>query len=325
MYCSKTLRTLFLDYLQVHKFDYAPSALFEPVDYIMNLGGKRLRPVMLLMSYNLYQNDIKPALPAAYAYEIFHNFSLVHDDIMDEAPLRRGKPTIHQKYDINTGILSGDVMLIYAYKYLLDIEDQRLIPDVLSTFTKVATEVCIGQQYDINFETEEVVAIEDYLQMIESKTAALIAGAMYTGALLAGAPKAECEQFYEFGRNLGIAFQLQDDILDTFGDASTFGKRIGGDIVQNKKTFLVLRALQEANTTQKATLKELMSSHPKQEEEKIAQVTALFNQLNIKEIANKKKEDYHDKALEHLEAIQVQKEKKQLLMDLAASLLERIV
>ena len=189
MYTTQELRSLFLDYMQQHNFQFEPKELFEPVDYILQLGGKRLRPVLVLMSHNLYQPEVKTALSAAYAYEIFHNFSLVHDDIMDEAPLWRGKATIHQKYDINTGILSGDVMLIYAYKYLLETADKSLVPDLMTLFSKVATEVCIGQQYDMNFETSSSITIAAYLQMIEYKTASLIAGALQTGAILAGAPK----------------------------------------------------------------------------------------------------------------------------------------
>ncbi len=324
MYTIKALKNLFLAYMEANKFTFSPRELFEPVDYILQLGGKRLRPVLLLGSYNLYQEEVNPALPAAYAYEIFHNFSLVHDDIMDEAPLRRGKATIHKKYDINTGILSGDVMLIYAYKYLIELEKKEVIPEMLSIFTKVSTEVCIGQQYDINFETAKQVTIEEYLQMIESKTAALIAGAMYSGALLAGASKVDCQNLYKFGLNIGIAFQLQDDILDTFGNAATFGKRIGGDIVQNKKTYLVLAALERANNNQREQLEKLLSSRPIEEEEKIKVVTQLFNDLNIKELANQKKDAYHLKALKNLDALDIDAKKLLPLKTLAESLLQRV-
>jgi len=309
--------------MQQHNFQLSPKELFEPVDYILQLGGKRLRPVLLLMSHNLYQTKIDTALPAAYAYEIFHNFSLVHDDIMDEAPLRRGKATIHQKYDINTGILSGDVMLIYAYKYLLDVFDKSLVPELMTLFCKVASEVCIGQQYDMNFETNSNVTIAAYLQMIEYKTASLIAGALQTGAILAGAPPEDRHHIYEFGRNLGIAFQLQDDILDTYGNAATFGKRIGGDIVQNKKTYLVLQAVQLANKEQKQALENLFSAYPKDEEAKITAVVKIFDSLDIKEIANEKKEAYHQKAMEHLKAVDVKKERKVYLQEVANDLLRR--
>jgi len=324
MYTPPELRSFFLDYMQQHNFQFSPKELFEPVDYILQLGGKRLRPILLLMSHNLYQAKIDAALPAAYSYEIFHNFSLVHDDIMDEAPLRRGKPTIHQKYDINTGILSGDVMLIYAYRYLLEVPDKNLVPELMSLFSKVASEVCIGQQYDMNFETSTTVTIAAYLQMIEYKTASLIAGALQTGTILAGAPAADRHHIYEFGRNLGIAFQLQDDILDTYGNAATFGKRIGGDIVQNKKTYLVLKAMQLANNTQKQVLEELLSSYPKDETAKIAAVVAIFDALDIKSIASRKKDGYHQKAIEHLALVKVAEERKIHLKEIAKELLERM-
>jgi len=324
MHTPSELKSLFLDYMQQHNFQLAPKELFEPVDYILQLGGKRLRPVLLLMSHNLYQTEVDSALSAAYAYEIFHNFSLVHDDIMDEAPLRRGKATIHQKYDINTGILSGDVMLIYAYKYLLETPDKNLVPELMTLFSKVAAEVCIGQQYDMNFETSDSITIAAYLQMIEYKTASLIAGALKTGALLAGAPAEDLYHLYEFGRNLGIAFQLQDDILDTYGNAATFGKRIGGDIVQNKKTYLVLKAMQLANNTQKQVLENLLSTYPKEEEAKIATVVDIFDALDIKAIASEKKDEYHQKAIAHLALVKVVEERKIHLQEIAKELLERV-
>ena len=324
MHTPSELKSLFLDYMQQHNFQMAPKELFEPVDYILQLGGKRLRPVLLLMSHNLYQTELDTALSAAYAYEIFHNFSLVHDDIMDEAPLRRGKATIHQKYDINTGILSGDVMLIYAYKYLLETPDKNLVPELMTLFSKVAAEVCIGQQYDMNFETSDSITIAAYLQMIEYKTASLIAGALKTGALLAGAPAEDLYHLYEFGRNLGIAFQLQDDILDTYGNAATFGKRIGGDIVQNKKTYLVLKAMQLANNTHKQVLENLLSTYPKDEEAKIAAVVDIFDALNIKAIASEKKDEYHQKAIEHLVKVKVKEERKIHLQGIAKGLLVRV-
>ncbi len=317
-------RDEFITYLESKTSTKEPINLYAPINYILGLGGKRLRPVLVLMTADIFGCDYKKALDAALAIEVFHNFSLVHDDIMDEAPLRRGKATIHQKYDINTGILSGDVMLIYAYKYLLDIEKKEVIPEILSIFTKVSADVCIGQQYDINFETAKQVTIEEYLKMIELKTAALIAGAMYTGALLAGASKVDCQNLYEFGLNIGTAFQLQDDILDTYGDAATFGKRIGGDIVQNKKTYLVLTALERANSTQKKQLENLLSSHPVDEEAKIEEVTQLFNELNIKELANKKRDEYHLKAVKNLESLAIEGKKLIPLKNVAESLLKRV-
>jgi len=276
MYSVPNLKKIYLEYLHANPFSKAPQALFEPVDYIMQLGGKRLRPILVLMGYNLFREDIQPALPIAQAVEIFHNFSLVHDDIMDEAPLRRGQPTVHHKYDTNTGILSGDVMLIYAYHYLLKIKEERLIAPIVKVFTEVAEAVCVGQQYDMNFETSNSVTIPEYLKMIENKTALLLVGALKMGAILAEADEQDVYHLGEFGRNVGIAFQLQDDILDTFGDPEKFGKRVGGDIVQNKKTFLVLKTMEVANEADKNKLLTLMQSYPKDEEKKIEEVRAIF-------------------------------------------------
>jgi len=325
MYSVPQLKDIFLEYLQQNPFTKAPIKLFEPVDYIMQLGGKRLRPILVLMAYNLYKTDIKAALPIAQAVEIFHNFSLVHDDIMDEAPLRRGKPTVHYKYDTNTGILSGDVMLIYAYHYLLKIENQEILPEIIKIFTEVAEAVCIGQQYDMDFETSNEVTIPAYLMMIEHKTAFLLVGALRMGAMLAKASKEDVFHLGEFGRNIGIAFQLQDDILDTFGDPATFGKRIGGDILQNKKTFLVLKTLAVADEMDKKELKQLMSSTPIEEERKIKKVKIIFQKNNIQNLANQVKNEYQDKAMKHLEKVSVVKKKKKELMALAAFLLKREV
>lgn len=323
MYSIAQLKDMFLDYLEQNPFTKAPAKLFEPVDYIMQLGGKRLRPILVLMAYNLFKTHINTALPIAQAVEIFHNFSLVHDDIMDEAPLRRGKPTVHFKYDVNTGILSGDVMLIYAYHYLLKLEDKSLIPEIIKTFTDTAEAVCIGQQYDMDFETSNDVTIPQYLMMIEHKTALLLVGALKMGAILAKASEGDVFHLGEFGRNIGIAFQLQDDILDTFGNPETFGKRVGGDILLNKKTFLVLKALEVTSELDKKQLQILMSSYPEDEEKKITEVRAIFNRNNIQQLANQIKNEYHDKAMEHLEKVEVAETKKVELRALAANLLER--
>ncbi len=325
MYSVAQLKDTFLDYLAENLFTKNPTKLFEPVDYIMQLGGKRLRPILVLMAYNLYETDIKAALPIAQAVEIFHNFSLVHDDIMDEAPLRRGKPTVHYKYDTNTGILSGDVMLIYAYHYLLKIEEKELIPEIIKIFTEVAEAVCIGQQYDMDFETSNEVTIPEYLMMVEHKTALLLVGALKMGAILAKATAEDVFNLGEFGRNIGIAFQLQDDILDTFGDPAKFGKRVGGDILQNKKTFLVLKTIEVANELDKKQLHLLMSSYPKDEEKKIRDVRTIFQKNNIKLLANQIKNEYQDKAMMHLKKVEVGENKKNELMSLAAVLLERKV
>jgi len=323
MYSVADLKTIYLDYMQANPFTKEPLGLFEPVDYIMQLGGKRLRPVLVLMAYNLFEEEVSPALPIAQAIEVFHNFSLVHDDIMDEAPLRRGQPTVHHKYDNNTGILSGDVMLIYAYQYLLKIKEKDLVPAIIQEFTDVAEAVCVGQQYDMNFERDETVTIPAYLNMIEQKTAFLLVGALKMGATLAKASSEDIYHLGEFGRNIGIAFQLQDDILDTFGDPEKFGKRVGGDIVQNKKTFLVLKTQEIADELDKNRLKDLMSSYPTDEEQKITEVRALFQKNNIQVLADGIKRDYQDKAMQHLAKVSVVSERKESLKNLAAMLLKR--
>ncbi|MEM1119566.1 MAG: polyprenyl synthetase family protein [Bacteroidota bacterium] len=323
MYSVPDLKAIYLEYMQANAFTKEPNELFDPADYIMQLGGKRLRPILVLMAYNLFQEDIRPALPIAQAVEIFHNFSLVHDDIMDEAPLRRGQPTVHQKYDSNTGILSGDVMLIYAYQFLLKIEERDLVPEIVQVFTDVAEAVCVGQQYDMNFETQEDVTIPAYLQMIENKTAMLLVGALKMGAILSRTSQENVNHLAEFGRNIGIAFQLQDDILDTFGDPEKFGKRVGGDIAQNKKTFLVLKTQAVANTDDRHRLQQLMASYPKDEAQKIAEVRALFEKNNIQTLADEVKAGYQEKAMWHLSQVEVAEERKQVLIQLANVLLKR--
>ena len=319
------LQKHFISYLEAQHFTQAPSELYEPVNYIMQLGGKRLRPVLLLMAYQLYHNDIEKALPAAYAVEIFHNFSLVHDDIMDEAPLRRGKATVHKKYGPNTGILSGDVMLIYAYEYLLKHADPSQTLALLHTFNKVAIEVCEGQQLDMNFEVQEDVEIAMYLKMIELKTAALIGGSIEMGAILAGGSPSDIQNLAQFGRNIGIAFQLQDDILDTFGDPAKFGKKVGGDIAQNKKTYLVLKALEVADEATQKQLSHYMRVADIDEKEKIESVTNIFKRLNIPDLAGAIKNDYREKAYQFLDQVSVREEKKEVLRALAEKFIQREV
>lgn len=320
------LRTLFLNYLQEHRIEVPPSELYEPVNYIMELGGKRMRPIMLLMACQLFdEQEVQKALPAAYSVEIFHNFSLIHDDIMDHAPLRRGKPTVHHKYGTNTGILSGDVMLILAYEYLLKLDRPDILPQLLALFNDTAIKVCEGQQLDMNFETCATVEIDEYVKMISYKTAALLAGGMKMGALIGGAGEEQAKLVFDFAWNIGIAFQLQDDILDTYGDPEKFGKKVGGDIVQNKKTYLVLRALEMADSTVAAQLSDLMNTPTVNEEEKIKTVKAIFNELKIREEAEELKNTYQDKAFRALESIAIEKQRKQPLIDIALALIAREV
>ena len=252
-----------------------PASLYEPIDYILTLGGKRLRPVLTLMSADFFGGNYKQALDASLAVEMFHNFSLVHDDIMDNAPLRRGHQTVHEKWDVNTGILSGDAMLILAYQ-LFETYRPEVFMQLAVLFSKTALEVCEGQQYDVDFETRNDVTIPEYLKMIEYKTAVLIGAAMKMGAIVAGASENCKVNTYEFGRNLGIAFQLQDDYLDCFGNPKTFGKKVGGDIITNKKTFLYLKTLQKSNESDARVLKQLFSSFPENPSEKVHQVKELY-------------------------------------------------
>ncbi|MEM9821473.1 MAG: polyprenyl synthetase family protein [Bacteroidota bacterium] len=319
----RQLQALFSQYMSENPFKDEPSELYVPVDYIMNLGGKRLRPILLLMSYNLFDDQVKRALPAAYAIEIFHNFSLVHDDIMDDAPLRRGKPTVHVKYGRDAGILCGDLMLSSAYEFLTQVQPAELIPHLIRILNRLSIGVCKGQQYDMNFETAQEVEIDDYLNMIALKTSVLIAGAMEMGALIAGASEVASKHLYEFGKNIGIAFQLQDDILDTFGDPKKFGKRVGGDIIQNKKTYLLLKALELAQGELQEELRHILSTPDIAAKTKVEAVTAIYERLEVRKDAEKIKEQYQQKAFDHLASVEVPAERKQLLTELAQSLMRR--
>ena len=316
------LRNYYEDYAAKNKFTKEPKGLYEPVDYILNIGGKRLRPLMLLMTAKLFTEDLEKALAPAYAIEVFHNFTLMHDDIMDAAPLRRGKTTVHHKWNLNTGILSGDVMLIQAYEYLCQVES-AILPEVIRIFNEVAIGVCEGQQFDVDFETMESVSIPQYIKMIELKTSVLVAGAMRIGALVGGANKEDAYHLGEFGRNIGIAFQLQDDILDTFGDPEKFGKKVGGDIAQNKKTYLVLKSLELATPEVAERLNYLLSTYPEDESGKIKEVTAIFDYLDIRKHANLEKEAYLNVAYDHLKAVNISESDKEPLYEFAQYLIHR--
>jgi len=318
------LRTQFLQYLEKNRFTQEPQRLYDPVNYILSIGGKRMRPVLLLLACRMFQDDVTDALPAAFAIEIFHNFTLLHDDIMDDAPLRRGKATVHEKYNTNTAILSGDVMMIYAYEYLAK-SPAPLISELLGSLNRAAIGVCEGQQYDINFETAENVELSEYILMIEYKTAVLIAGAMQIGARIGGASEADAQHVYNFGRDVGIAFQLQDDILDTFGDPKKFGKKVGGDIVQNKKTFLTIKTLELADANDTQNLHQLMQTTPPDEATKIQKVKDLYEKYNIRSIAEKQMNTYLEKALHHLDAVSVADNRKTEIRELARYLINRQV
>lgn len=312
-------------YMEANNFErFQPRELYEPLDYILSLGGKRIRPLLTLMACQLFSSNIKNALPAAYAIEVFHNFSLLHDDIMDESPIRRGKATVHKKYDTNTAILSGDVMLVYAYEYLSRVPREYL-SSVLKTFNEIAIGVCEGQQMDMNFESQEEVTQQDYLKMIELKTSVLLYGAMKIGAIVGGASIEEAELIGAFGRNTGIAFQLQDDYLDSFGKEAKVGKRIGGDIIQNKKTYLVIKAMQKSSKKQFDHLKQLLNKTVPEAEErtKIKEVKSIFVQLNIPDEMDKIIQHYRDQAIEKLQATQLSTKQKEPLLTLLEKLMHR--
>jgi geranylgeranyl diphosphate synthase type II len=299
-----------------------PAELYLPVEYTLEMGGKRLRPVLLLMGFNLFSDDIKTAMPAALAIEVFHNFTLLHDDIMDKAEMRRNRPTVHKKFSENSAILSGDVMSFLSYEYLFEVNSER-IQDVARLFTQTAIEVCEGQQFDMDFENRLDVTEAEYLEMIKLKTAVLLGCSLKAGALLAGAPDKTASQLYDYGLNLGLAFQLQDDLLDTFGDQETFGKKIGGDILANKKTYLLIKALEMASEKQLSELKKWMEPGNFNEDEKINSVKNSYNQIGIKQLAEDKIESYFNTSAKIFEEVDVPAARKQPLETLGKTMLKR--
>src|SRR3569833_1386400 len=277
------------------QFPLYPAELYEPIKYILSLGGKRMRPAIVLMACDLFGGDPDKAVAPALAIEVFHNFTLMHDDIMDNAPLRRGKTTVHEKWNKNVGILSGDVMLIEGYKLMMNV-DEHLLRPILNIFNETAVGVCEGQQLDMEFETRNDVSIEEYITMIRLKTAVVLGGALKIGALVGGASEKDAVLLHVFGEQLGIAFQLQDDILDVYGDPEKFGKQIGGDIISNKKTYLLLKSLELANSLQSNELQNWLGAKQFNAIEKVQAVTALYNNLDVRQLAEQAMESYADKA-----------------------------
>lgn len=299
-----------------------PENLYKPVGYALSMGGKRLRPAMVLLSYNLFREDLSEALPVAVAVEVFHNFTLLHDDIMDKAEMRRNNPSVYKKYSENIAILSGDAMSIMAYKYLLESQASQLLP-VVGLFTQTALEVCEGQQYDMDFEKRTDVSIPDYLEMIRLKTAVLVAASLKLGALAANAPGEIATQLYDFGINLGLSFQLQDDLLDVFADQDKFGKKIGGDIVSNKKTFLLLKALEVSDSETKKTILGWIDRNEFDADEKVSAISGIYNDLNIRNITEEYISKFYQNALEILDKMEISKEKKMELYRLAGLIMNR--
>ena len=324
MHTIQQYQQFLLDYLQSQYETKEPRNLYEPIHYILGLGGKKMRPVLTLMSAEVFDADYEKALPAALAVEVFHNFSLVHDDIMDDAPLRRGHETVHEKWNINTGILSGDAMLILAYQYFEQYEP-LIFRDLAKLFSKTALEVCEGQQWDVDFEDRSDVTIPEYLKMIQYKTAVLVAAAMKMGAIIAETSVENANLIYDFGLNLGLAFQLQDDFLDAFGNPETFGKQVGGDIIENKKTYLYLKAVAFSKPEEANELKRLFAIQPEDSTDKIERVKALFNSSGASKATQDAIQDFTFKAFQMLDQMNISDDKKAMLKAFGENLMGRKV
>lgn len=322
MYNQSALKKIIDKALVNLAYNAESEKLMEPVRYMLSIGGKRLRPVLALMTCNLFCDKIDEAIIPVTGLEIFHNFTLIHDDIMDRALMRRNMQTVHARWNVNQAILSGDAMTFISYECLLQTPSHLLIP-VLKSFNSAAIDVCIGQQLDMDFERASVVTQEDYLKMIELKTAALIAASAKIGAILGGADEREAETLYEFGRNLGIAFQIQDDLLDVYGDVKTFGKVSGGDIVADKKTFLFVKAMEIADAKQRRILREQFTQKQESAEDKIKTVTDIYDSLNVKSLTESLADEYIDTSMKFLERVSVSQERKEELRQLASSLVGR--
>lgn len=314
----------FLNYLEGFVVDKEPSNLYAPINYILKLGGKRLRPILTLMTAEAFNEEANKAMDAALSVEVFHNFSLVHDDIMDDAPLRRGKKTVHEKWNLNTGILSGDAMLIMAYQ-LFENYEPKTFQALAKLFSKTALEVCEGQQYDIDFETRDDVTIAEYLKMIEYKTAVLVGAAMKMGAIVANASEEDQNTIYNFGRYLGVAFQLQDDYLDAFGNPETFGKQVGGDILENKKTYLYLKTLELGSKENKVELLSSINDSSISNDDKVSAVKNLFDISGASKATLNAVKDYTNKAFGVLKSLDISEEKKALLQNFGENLMNRRV
>ena len=320
----ETYQKQFSEFLNAYNVGREPKNLYQPIEYILNLGGKRLRPVLTLMTTACFEGDVHRAMDAALAVEVFHNFSLIHDDIMDAAPLRRGQETVHEKWDLNTGILSGDAMLIRAYQ-LFENYPPETFRELAKLFSQTALEVCEGQQYDIDFETRLEVSIPEYLKMIEYKTAVLVGAAMQMGSIVANASVEDQKRCYEFGKNLGIAFQLQDDYLDAFGNPETFGKQVGGDILENKKTYLFLKAIENGSSEIRKELTHLFQNSAIQPKNKVSKTLELFVRSEAN-LATKDAISFYTKlAFDVLETINISSSNKQILKDFGTELMTRDV
>lgn len=325
MYTWKELLAKVNDDIARMPFDRRPVELYEPIRYVLSIGGKRIRPVLMLMGYNLYKEDVERICSQALGIEIYHNYTLLHDDLMDRADMRRGMPTVHRKWNDNAAVLSGDSMLVMAYQYMMQDCPEHKLPELLRLFTETALEIGEGQQYDIEFESRDDVTEEEYIEMIRLKTSVLLACALQSGAMLADAPAEDAALLYRFGENLGLAFQLQDDYLDVYGDPAVFGKKVGGDILCNKKTYMLINAFGRASAADRAALKQWMDRKPGSFDpaEKIAAVTDLYNKIGIRQLCDEKILSYFNQAREVLASVQLPAERKAPLWDMALSLLNR--
>jgi geranylgeranyl diphosphate synthase type II len=318
----KELQTIILQAVQDLKYPTQPPDLYEPISYILSLGGKRLRPALVLMACDAFGGDVQKAIKAALAIEVFHNFTLMHDDIMDKAPLRRGQVTVHERWNQNVAILAGDAMMVEANKLMLQVPD-AILRQVMDIFNNTAAGVCEGQQFDMSFESRDRVSADEYLNMIRLKTAILLGGALKIGALIGGASDKDADLIYTFGEQLGIAFQLQDDILDVYGDPDKFGKQVGGDILSNKKTYLLIKALESAKDGYATALQQWLDDSNADAQQKVAAVTAIYNNLQIREQAEQAMQDYATEAFAAFDSINLPDVNKQYLRGFADSLLVR--
>ena len=310
------------DFLSKLRYDRKPSGLYDPVKYVLSMGGKRIRPVLMLLSYGLFKDDVESVLMPACALETYHNYTLLHDDLMDNADMRRGHETVHRKWDANTAILSGDSMLVLAYERMAKCNPVYL-SDVLHTFTETALEIGEGQQYDMEFETRNDVTEDEYIEMIRLKTSVLLACAQKIGAILAGASKQDQDNLYKFGEQIGLAFQLQDDYLDVYGDPKVFGKKVGGDIICNKKTYMLINAYNRADAEQRRELQHWMEAETFNSDEKVAAVTAIYNKVGVDKLAIEKIAYYFEESKKYLDAVQVSDERKAELRLYAQKMMHR--
>lgn len=324
MFTSKELLGKVNHFLSSLSYDRKPDSIYEPIKYVLSIGGKRIRPVLMLLAYNLYKDDPESILMQACALETYHNYTLLHDDLMDNADMRRGMPTVHRKWNANTAILSGDSMLVLAYQRMAQCDPNKLKP-VLDLFTETALEIGEGQQYDMDFESRTDVAEEEYIEMIRLKTSVLLACAVKIGAILADAPKADADNLYKFGEQIGLAFQLQDDLLDVYGDPAIFGKAIGGDIVSNKKTYMLINAYRLADGRQREELLRWVTSSDFNRDEKVAAITRIYDELDIRGLCETRINSYFDCASKYLDAVGVGEERKVQLRAFAKEMMHREV